>query len=172
MGDLKSLEAVASFGFLSDDVEDGVDEFGSFGVMSLGPVISGSGLSENEVVGSEELSERSGSDGVHGSGFQVHQDGSGNVSSSGGFVEVHVDSFQLQIGISVVGSGRVNSVLVGNNLPEFSSDLVTALSCLYVNDFSHLNLLKDSEKFYFYISQIRRYTYLILTRYLNYKVNI
>jgi len=112
VGDLEPLEAVASFGFLSDDVEDGVDEFGSFGVMSLGPVVSSSGLSEDEVIRSEELSERSGSDGVHGSGFQVHQDGSGNVSSSGGFVEVHVDSFQLQIGISVVGSGRVNSVLV------------------------------------------------------------
>ena len=105
--------------------------------MSLGPVVSGSGLSENEVIRSEELSERSGSHGVHGSGFQVHKDGSGNISSSSGFVEVHVDSFQLEVRISVIGSGRVNSVLVGNNLPEFSSDLVTALSCLNVNDFSH-----------------------------------
>jgi hypothetical protein len=48
----------------------------------------------------------------------------------------------LEVGISVIGSGRVDSVLVGNNLPEFSSDLVTALSCLYVNDFSHLNFIK------------------------------
>ncbi len=72
MGDLESLEAVASFGFFSDDVEDGIDEFGSLGVMSLGPVVSGSGLSENEVIRSEELSERSGSHGVHCSGFQVH----------------------------------------------------------------------------------------------------
>ncbi len=137
MGDLEPLEAVASFGFFSDDVEDGIDEFGSLGVMSLGPVVSGSGLSENEVIGSEELSKRSGSHGVHGSGFQVHKDGSGNISSSSGFVEVHVDSFQLEVRISVIGSGRVNSVLVGNNLPEFGSDLVTALSCLNVNDFSH-----------------------------------
>ena len=142
MGDLEPLEAVAAFSFFSDDVEDGVDEFGSFGVMSLGPVVSGSGLSEHEVVGSEELSEGSGAHGVHGSGFQVHQDGSGNVSSSGGLVEVDVDSLQLEVGISVIGSGRVDSVLVGNNLPEFSSDLVTALSCLYVNDFSHLNFIK------------------------------
>jgi len=93
VGGLESLEAVASFGFLSDDVKNGVDEFSSFGVVSFGPVVSGSGLSEDEVVGSEELTERSSSDGVHSSGFKIHKDGSGNVSSSSGFVKVDVDSF-------------------------------------------------------------------------------
>jgi hypothetical protein len=29
-------------------------------------------------------------------------------------------------------------VLVGDDFPEFGTDLVTALSALYVNDFSHL----------------------------------
>merc|ERR1712176_1707910 len=50
VGDLESLEAVAAFGFLTDDIEDGVDEFGTLGVMTLGPVVTGTGLSENEVV--------------------------------------------------------------------------------------------------------------------------
>ena len=45
VGELESLKAVASFCFLADDVQDGVDEFGSFGVVTLGPVVSGSGLS-------------------------------------------------------------------------------------------------------------------------------
>jgi len=137
VGDLEPLEAIASFGFLSDDVEDGVDEFSSFGVMSLGPVVSGSGLAEDEVVGSEELTERSGSDGVHGSGFEIHQDGSGNVTTSGGFVEVDVDSFELKIRVSVVGSGGVDSVFVGNDFPKLGSDLVNALTSLNVDDFSH-----------------------------------
>jgi len=61
--------------------------------MSFGPIVSGSGLSEDEVVRSEELTEWSGSDGVHSSGFQIHQDSSGNVSSSGGFVEIDVNPF-------------------------------------------------------------------------------
>jgi hypothetical protein len=69
VGDLESLEAVASFGFLSDNVEDGVNEFSTFGVMSLSPVVTGTSLSENEVIGSEELSKRSSSYGVHCSGF-------------------------------------------------------------------------------------------------------
>ena len=45
------------FNFLSGNVEDWVDQFSSFSVVSLSPVISNSSLSENEVVWSEELSE-------------------------------------------------------------------------------------------------------------------
>jgi hypothetical protein len=138
VGDLESLEAVASFGFLSHDVQDGVDEFGTFGVMSLGPVVTGTGLSENEVVRSEELSERSSSHGVHGSGFEIHKDGSGHVSTSGGFVIVNIDSFQLKVGIAVIGSGGVNSVFVRNDFPELGTDLVTALSSLDVYKFTHV----------------------------------
>ena len=97
VGDLEALEAVAAFSFLSHDVEDGVDQFGSFGVVALGPVVSGSGLAEDEVVGSEELSVGAGSDGVHGSGFQIHEDGSGDVPASGGFVEVDIDSLKFEV---------------------------------------------------------------------------
>jgi hypothetical protein len=94
-------------------------------------------LSENEVVWSEELTEWSSSDGVHGSWFEIHEDGSWNVSSSSGFIEVDIDSFELEIWVSVVGTGGVNSVFVRDDFPEFGSDLVTALTTLDVNDFSH-----------------------------------
>ena len=138
VGDLETLKAIATLSFLSDDIEDGVDELSSLGVVTLGPVVTGTGLSENEVVGSEELTERSGSDGVHGSWLKIHEDCSGDVSSSGSFVEVHVDSLKLEIGVTVVGTGWVNAVLVGDDLPELGTDLVTALTTLDVNDFSHL----------------------------------
>ena len=62
MGDLEALQAIAALSLLPGDVEDGVDELSALGVVALGPVVSGSGLSEDEVVGPEELSERSGSD--------------------------------------------------------------------------------------------------------------
>ena len=138
VGDLETLEAIATFGFLSDNIKDGVDELSTFGVMTLGPVVTGTGLSEDEVVWSEELSEWSSSDGVHGSWLKIHEDGSWDVSSTSGFVVVDVDSLELEIGVTVVGTGRVNTVLVGDDLPEFGTDLVTALSSLDVNDFSHL----------------------------------
>merc|ERR1719446_1800729 len=139
VGDLETLEAIATFGFLSDNIKDGVDELSTFGVMTLGPVVTGTGLSEDEVVWSEELTEWSSSDGVHGSWFEIHEDGSWDVSSSSGFVVVDVDSLELEIRVTVVGTGRVNSVLVGDDLPEFGTDLVTALTTLDVNDFSHFS---------------------------------
>ena len=97
VGDLETLEAVTALSFLSDDIEDGVDELGTLGVVTLGPVVTGTSLSENEVVWSEELTEWSSSDGVHGSWFEIHEDGSWDVSSTGGFVVVDIDSLELEI---------------------------------------------------------------------------
>ena len=108
--------------------------------MTFSPVVTGSGLSENEVIWSEELTEWAGSDGVHGTWLKIHKDGSWDVSSTGGLVVVDVDSLELEIGVTVVGTGWVNSVFVGDDLPEFGTDLVTALTTLDVNDFSHFVL--------------------------------
>ena len=112
VGDLESLEAIATFSFLSDNIEDRVDEFGSLSVVTLGPVVTGSGLSEDEVVWSEELSEWSGSDGVHGAGFEIHKNCSWDVTATSGLVVVNVDSFELKVGVTVVGTSWVNSVLI------------------------------------------------------------
>ena len=142
MGDLETLEAITSFSFLSDDIKDGVDELSTFGVVTLGPVVTGTSLSENEVVGSEELTEWSSSDGVHGSWLKIHEDGSWDVSTTGGFVIVNVDSLKLEIGVTMIGTSGVNSVFIGDNFPEFGTDLVTALTTLDVNDFSHCCVCK------------------------------
>jgi hypothetical protein len=65
VGDLETLETIATFGFFPDNVEDGVDEFSTFGVMTFGPIVTSTSLSKDKVVGSEELTERSSSDRVH-----------------------------------------------------------------------------------------------------------
>merc|ERR1719409_2316062 len=65
VGDLEALEAVAALSLLADDVEDGVDELSTLGVVTLGPVVTSAGLTEDEVVGSEELTEGTSTDGVH-----------------------------------------------------------------------------------------------------------
>ena len=137
MGDLVTLEAIATFGFLSDDVEDGVDELSTFGVMALSPVVTGTRLSEDEVVWSEELAEWSSADGVHGTWLKIHKNGSWNVAATSGFVEVDVNSLQLEIGVSVIGTSWVNTVFIRNDFPELGTDLVTTLTTLDMNDFTH-----------------------------------
>ena len=90
----------------------------TFCVMSLGPVVTSSRLSKDKVVRSENLTKRSRSDAVHGAGLQVHQDGPGHVLATGSFVVVDIDSLQLKLRSSRVGSSWVYSVLIRDDLPE------------------------------------------------------
>lgn len=84
VGDLEALEAVAAFGLTADNVEDVVDELSTLGVVALGPVVSGTGLAKDEVVGTEELTERTGTDGVHGTGLEIDEDSARNILLVGG----------------------------------------------------------------------------------------
>jgi len=136
VGDLEALKAVTALSLLAHNVEDGVDELSTLGVVTLGPVVTSTGLTEHEVVRAEELTEGTSTDGVHGAGLEVHEDGAGHVTATGGLVVVDVDALELEVGVTVVGAGRVNAVLVGDDFPELGTDLVTALAGLNVNDFS------------------------------------
>jgi hypothetical protein len=62
VADLESLETVTSLSLLSDYIKDLIDQLSTFSVVTLGPVVTGSGLTEDEVVRSEQVSERSSSD--------------------------------------------------------------------------------------------------------------
>merc|ERR1719267_262364 len=137
VAELEALEAVAGLGLLAHDIEHGVDELGTLGVVTLGPVVTGTSLAEDEVVRAEELTEWAGTDGVHGTRLEVHEDGAGHVAATGSLVVVHVDALQLEVGVTVVGTGRVDTVLIGDNLPELGTNLVTALASLDVNELAH-----------------------------------
>ncbi len=97
-------KAVAALGLLAHDIQDGIDQLGALGVVALGPVVAGSGLAEDEVVGAEELSEWPSADRVHGAGLEIHEDGARDVAAAGGLVEVDVDALQLEVGVAVVGA--------------------------------------------------------------------
>merc|ERR1712028_301743 len=137
VGDLETLEAIAGLGLLADNVKDGVNQLSTLGVVTLGPVVTGAGLAEHEVIGAEDLTVGAGTDGVHGTGLQVHQHGTGHVAAAGSLVVVHVDALQLKVGVTVVGTGGVNSVLIADDLPELGTNLVTALAALDVKDLTH-----------------------------------
>jgi hypothetical protein len=137
VGDLESLEAIATFGFLSDDIEDGVNEFSTFSVMTLGPVVTSTGLTKDEVVWAEELTEGTSTDSVHGTWFEIDEDSARDELVARRLIEVDVHALELQIGGSIVHSGAVKTVLARDSLPEGSTDLVTALAGLEMDDFTH-----------------------------------
>jgi proteasome assembly chaperone (PAC2) family protein len=95
VGDLETLEAVASLSLATNNIDNLVDELGTLGVMTLGPVVTGTRLAEDEVVGTEELTEGTGTDGVHGTGLKVNEDGTRNILVSAGLkgIEISVEVF-------------------------------------------------------------------------------
>lgn len=134
-----TLQAVAILSFLANNIEHGIDQFGTLRVMTLGPVVTGAGLAEDEVIWPENLSEGARSDGIHGSRLQIHEDRAWYVPSTACLVVIHIDPLQLQVRVAVVPPRRVDAVLVADHLPELGSDLVPALPSLYVKDFSHFH---------------------------------
>merc|ERR1712199_77498 len=105
VAELEALEAVAGLGLLTHDVEHRVDELGTLGVVTLGPVVTGAGLAEDEVVRAEELTEWASADRVHGTRLEVHEDGTGHIATASGLIVVHVDALQLEVGVTMVGTG-------------------------------------------------------------------
>ena len=79
VGDLETLQAVTALGLTADDIENLVNKLGTLGVVTLSPVVTSTGLTEDEVVGAEKLAEGAGADSVHGTGLQIDQNGTGNV---------------------------------------------------------------------------------------------
>lgn len=130
VSDLETLEAVTRLGLFADNVQDRVDELSTLGVVTLGPVVTGTRLAKDKVVRAEKLTVGTGTDRVHRTGLQVNKDGTGHVLATGGLIVVDVDALQLEVRVSVVCSGGVNTVFVGNDFPEFGTDLVTALTGL------------------------------------------
>jgi len=137
VSDLETLEAIATFSFFSNNIEYGINKFSTFSIMSLSPIVTSTSLSENKVIRSEELTERSSSNRVHGSRFEIHEDSSWYESTTSSFIIVNINSFELKIGVTMISTGWVNSVFIGDDFPEFGTDLVTTLTSLDVNEFSH-----------------------------------
>ena len=86
--------------------------------MSLSPVISGTALTKNIVVWTENSTIWSSTDGVHGARFQINQNSAGYIFATGSLIVVDIDAFQLKLRSAVVRSGGVNTVLVRDDFPE------------------------------------------------------
>ena len=90
----------------------------TFCVVSLGPVVASSTLAENKVIWTEDLAVGSCAHGVHGTGLQIEQDGSGDILAGRGLVIVHINALQLQIGCSLIVTLRADAMFVRDNFPK------------------------------------------------------
>jgi hypothetical protein len=118
---LETLKTVTTLCFFPDNIQDRVHELGSFGVVALGPVVASTTLAKDKVVRSEKLTERPRSDRVHCAGFKVHQDGAGYVLSARCFIVVDIYSLQLKVGVTMIGARWVDTMFIGNDLPELQT---------------------------------------------------
>merc|ERR1712240_11307 len=98
--------------------------------MSFSPVVTCTTLTKHEVVWTKYLPKRPRSYRVHSAWFQIHQHSSWDIFTTGSFIVVNIDSFQLRITIANVCSSWVDTMLIRNNFPKFSTNLITALSGL------------------------------------------
>jgi len=62
VGKLEALKTVRRLSLLTDNVKDRVNQLSTLGVVTLGPVVTSSGLTENKVIGAEKLTERTSTD--------------------------------------------------------------------------------------------------------------
>jgi hypothetical protein len=100
VGDLETLEAVTGLSLATDNIDDLVDELSTLSVVTLGPVVSGTRLAENKVVGTEELTKGTSADGVHGTGLQVDKDSTGDIfvaASLDSIVSTYYPSFRYEL---------------------------------------------------------------------------
>lgn len=125
MQNLEPLKRVGSFGLSSSDIEDGVDEFRAFSVVSLGPVVSGTALSlsraqkkstkiasveesaiarcggsythVDECIRPEQIAHASTLDVVEHGRFEINLDGTRHILLVGDFIKVDRESVELEV---------------------------------------------------------------------------
>ncbi|KAL5223555.1 hypothetical protein ABZP36_010194, partial [Zizania latifolia] len=95
--------------------------------VSLGLVVAGAGLAEDEVVGAEDLAVGSRAHRVHGAWLDVHQHGAGNEVAAARLVVGDVDALK-QVRVARILTSVVDAVLVADHLPNLGPDLVAALA--------------------------------------------
>ena len=118
VGDLEALEAVAALSLATDNIEDLVDKLSTLGVVTLCPVVASTRLTEDEVVGAEELTEWTGTNSIHSTWLQIDEDGTRNVLIARGLwhvsdcirieieciylIEINVHALELEVGCTIV----------------------------------------------------------------------
>ena len=88
---------------------------------SFCPVVTGTTLTEDEIVRSEERTKWTGANRVHGTGLEIDQDGAGNILIRPNFVIIDINSFELKLIGSFVDTVVLDTVLIRHGLPKLGT---------------------------------------------------
>jgi hypothetical protein len=79
---------------------------------AFGPVVPSAALTKDKVVGSEEVTEGTGSDGIHGTWLEIDEDSTGNVLVRADFVVIDGDALELEVVGAFIGTISVDAMFV------------------------------------------------------------
>lgn len=94
VSDLEALEAVATLSLTADDIENLVDKFCTLSVVTFGPIIASAGLAKNKIVWTEELTEGTSTNGIHGARFEIDENGARDELVPGSLRELRAVHFE------------------------------------------------------------------------------
>jgi hypothetical protein len=112
------LKAVTPFSFFPDNIKYRVNQFSSFRVVTLGPVVSCTGLTEDKVVWPEDLTIGTGTNRVHSARLQINKNCPGNIFPTTGLIVVYINPLQLQFRLALVYTIGLDSMFIRDNFPE------------------------------------------------------
>ena len=100
VSDLEALKAVTALSLTTNDIENLVNEFGTLSIMAFGPVVAGTRLAKDKVVGAEELTEWTSTNSIHGTWLKIDEDGTGHELVAGSLAGIcQLSSWILVLGL-------------------------------------------------------------------------
>lgn len=116
---LKALQAIATFRLLSHNIHHRINELSAFGVVALCPIVAGTRLSKDIIIGSKESPVRRHLQTLNRSRLKIDQNRTWNIFiTSRRLIVINVYALQLKIGIALVIACRIDAVLFGNYFPK------------------------------------------------------
>jgi len=140
--DHESLETGTVISELSDSVKCKIDDFLTNGIVTSGEVVGSIFFTGDKLFGMEELSVGTSSYFIDDSGFEIKEDGSGDVLAGTSFGEEGVESIITTTDSLVRGhlAIRLNTMFKAEKFPTGVTDLDTGLTNVDRNYFSHVLL--------------------------------
>jgi hypothetical protein len=135
----EALKTGAIVGQLTEAIQSEVNNFFTDGVMTTGEIVRGIFFAGDQLLGMEELSVGTGANFVNDGGFQIKEDGAGNVFAGTGLREEGVEGIITAADGLVRGhlAIRLDAMFETEELPAGVTDLDTGLTDVDADRFTH-----------------------------------